>query len=238
MGHWYGRIRAYLVENRLLVAGWIASALLSAVYVRQLHPDPHLENALDATIVVNEDTVGDIGSGFFFTPDGCAMTADHVVSDAMESKHKIFVKRRGVIGQVEATVVARDWYVDAAVICIKAPSPAYLEIADSEGLLQGDPVYAIGHPGMRKWNVTQGIISRMGYKVHNFDGSMIPRFDVYTSAFISYGNSGGPLIDRWGRVIGMVTNWDDPMVGVPNNLNIAVPGTDLRRMLRSAWGRL
>lgn len=231
------RMSALLVENWITLASTVLSTLLVTIQFHYYNPDPHLERAMDSTVLIT--TSSGSGSGFFVTPDGCALTAAHVIQDAMVRKQKILVRTRGSFREFEATVVGLNQYYDTAMICIDRMSPAYLRVSNTEDIRQGDAVYAIGHPaGGRTWNVTNGVVSRMGYKMHNVGGPVwYPRYDIWTSAFISWGNSGGPLIDKHGDVIGMIVEWDGREIDHPNNSNVAVPGTDLRRFIRTLWGK-
>lgn len=228
----YGR----LVEKwpiAVCVALCLSLLLIQAWWIR---PSPDFEKALDAVVIVETPTGR--GSGFFVTADGCAVTAAHVVREALAKKQRIVLRTRGVARRVPATVVAYNHFADIAVVCSPIEPPNWLRVIDTEGIQEGDPVFALGHPGERTWNVTDGVVSRTGYKMHQIaPGVWFPRYDIWTSAFISWGNSGGPIIDRRGRVVGMIVEWDGTEIGKPNNSNIAVPGTDLRRFLRTLWGK-
>lgn len=236
MGGLLHRGWALLVENWIPVLSSILSTILVSIQIWYYHPDPHLERALDSTVRIM--TSSGSGSGFFIDQNGCAITAAHVVQDALAKKQRIVVQTRGIARLVPAEVVGLNQFYDIAMICTPIESPAYLRISDTENLSQGDKVYTIGHTGgTRTWNVTEGVVSRMGYKMHAVGKKWYPRYDIWTSAFISWGNSGGPVLDRWGNVIGMIVEWDGTEIGHPNNSNIAVPGTDLRRFIRSLWGK-
>lgn len=235
MGH-FDRARSYLVENRLLVLSSLLTILLLVLHIQVYHPDPHFEHALDATVVIRAGS--GYGTGFFINKEGCVMTAAHVIIESATKGKPIFIEVRGHSYKIPMRVEAVNGYLDIALICTNGvPAQSYLEIADTENIREGEPVYALGHPDNRTWNVTNGIVSRMGFKEHTFGAVSIPRWDMWFSAFISWGNSGGPVINSYGKVVGMVVEWDDPGIGKPNNMNLAVPGSDLRRFIRGVWGK-
>jgi S1-C subfamily serine protease len=221
----------------IVIVGVIMASLLVALEIKLFTPDPRLERAMDAVVVIETDT--GIGTGFFISNDGCVMTAAHVVIDSttQESETGLVILERGTHDEIPARMISFNTYLDAAIICADTKPAAILKIIDTETLKQGEPIYAIGHPMERKWNVTQGIVSRFAYKNHYIEDVPVKRWVLYFSAFISWGNSGGPIIDKNGNVVGMVIEWDGLEIGVPNNTNIAIPGTDLIRFIRETNGK-
>lgn len=229
------RARAHLVENKLLLLSGLLTTLLLVLQFHTFKPDPHLEHALDSTVIV--ETKNGHGTGFFINKDGCIMTAAHVILFNRNIDYPIAIKVRGHGYKIPVKIQSANEYLDMAILCSAIPSQSYLQISETENIRQGEDVYAIGHPMGRNWNVTNGIISRSGYRNHHMGNVWLPRFDLWFTAFISWGNSGGPLINSYGKVVGMVVEWDDPGVGKPNNTNVAIPGSDLKRFIRAAWGR-
>lgn len=223
---------AGLVENKLFVIGTAISTLLLEVHLAAYHHSPNLERAMDSVVLIA--TESGTGSGFFIDQNGCAMTAGHVVDGA----HTVRFLVRGERVTRTAVVVAENRQLDMAIVCTPMRPKSWFSIRQTEGVHRGDHVWAIGHPWGRTWNVTDGIISRTGYKDHTTDGkNFYPLYDLWVSCFISWGNSGGPVIDADGYVVGMIIEFDTPGIDHPNNMNIAVPGTEMLRFIRMSEGR-
>ena len=138
------------------------------------------------------------GSGFIISDDGYIVTNNHVIDGAESisvllhdgSKHA-------------ATLVGRDPTSDIAVLKIDAKDLSYLTWGDSDALLVGEQVAAIGNPlGEFANSMTVGYISALDREI-NIDGN--PRHMLQTDAAVNSGNSGGPLINLKGRVIGIVS---------------------------------
>jgi serine protease Do len=160
---------------------------------------------------------GSGGTGSIITNNGLILTNAHVVinEDTNRPKHRIdiFLKPERVTGNMnkdltrrfEAKVVAYDSSLDLAVLAIEKPPSALsvVELGDPQGISIGDPVVAIGHPetgGL--WTLTTGSISA---EIENFNG--INGKDVFqTEASLNRGNSGGPLLDQRGYMIGINTS--------------------------------
>ena len=138
------------------------------------------------------------GSGFLISDDGVVITNHHVI-DGADSIKVLMADGK----TYDATVVGSDATADIAVLKIKASGLPYLTFGDSEAMRVGDTVCAIGNPlGELANTQTVGTISAMGREV-NIDG--IPAVMLQTDASVSPGNSGGPLINIYGDVIGIVS---------------------------------
>lgn len=137
------------------------------------------------------------GSGVIITADGMIATNHHVIDGASD----IRVTLRG--GQTyEAELVATDMQTDVAVLKIDAQDLPYATFGDSDTLVVGEPVVAIGNPlGQLGGTVTDGIISALGREIA-IDGQIMTL--LQTNAAVNPGNSGGGLFDRYGRLIGLV----------------------------------
>jgi putative serine protease PepD len=139
------------------------------------------------------------GSGFVVDARGDIVTNDHVVQGATDV-------RVGFSGGATypATIVGADPSTDLAVIRVQAPASALtpLALADSGHVQVGDPVYAIGNPFGLDRTMTAGIVSATGRDISAPNGLGIPNA-IQTDAPINHGNSGGPLLDAEGRVIGI-----------------------------------
>ena len=143
------------------------------------------------------------GSGFLIDPSGHILTNNHVVSNASDITVTLNDKRT-----FKAKVVGTDPESDVAVIQIEADNLPYLRLGDSDKLRVGDWAIAIGNPlGMLRGSVTVGIISAQGRADLNIFGSKDLQFQdfIQTDASINFGNSGGPLCNSRGEVIGINT---------------------------------
>jgi S1-C subfamily serine protease len=139
------------------------------------------------------------GSGFVIDGQGDIVTNDHVVQDATDV-------RVGFSGGATypAKVIGTDPSTDLAVIRVDAPDAALrpLAFADSGRAQVGDTVYAIGNPFGLNRTMTAGIVSATGRDIQAPNGLGIPNA-IQTDAPINHGNSGGPLLDASGRVVGI-----------------------------------
>ena len=139
------------------------------------------------------------GSGFVYDEEGHIVTNAHVV-DGAES-----VEVRFADGDTRtATVVGTDPSTDLAVLDVDAEASLLepLELAESASVTVGDPVVAIGSPFGLENTVTAGIVSALGRSMEAPNGFTIAG-SIQTDAAINHGNSGGPLLDLDGRVIGV-----------------------------------
>ena len=147
----------------------------------------------------SKQKVSALGSGFVIDKRGDILTNDHVVQGATGI-------RVGFNGGAShpATVVGADPSTDLAVVRVKAPDSALhpLTFADSSGIQVGDSVFAIGNPFGLAGTMTAGIVSSLGRDIEAPNGLSIPSA-IQTDAPINHGNSGGPLLDRFGRVVGV-----------------------------------
>jgi 2-alkenal reductase len=136
------------------------------------------------------------GSGVIVSPEGLAVTNNHVVEGSLALE---VIFRDGATAQ--ATLVGADPVADIAVLKIEGPVPAYAEFGDSELLKPGETVIAIGSPlGDFRNTVTVGVVSATHRSLEGGTGDLIQ-----TDAAINEGNSGGPLVNLAGQVIGINT---------------------------------
>jgi serine protease Do len=141
-------------------------------------------------------------SGFIIDPSGIVVTNKHVVDDAL-SMRVIFSNGDGAPAHLLAAAAMTDLAV--LKVDVDHPLPA-LKWANSDALQVGDPVLTIGNPLGIGTSVSAGIVSALNRNLHDSP------FDSYiqTDAAINYGNSGGPLIDSNGEVVGVDTAFYDP----------------------------
>jgi serine protease Do len=148
-----------------------------------------------------------LGSGVIITSDGYIMTNNHVVKDAAKKggvRVKLTDKR-----VFDARVIGTDPTTDIAVVKIEATNLPVAAIGNSDDLMVGQMVMAVGNPLGLESTVTQGIVSSLGRSINIFDPRETKNYGIanfiQTDAAINPGNSGGGLFDMHGAVIGINT---------------------------------
>jgi len=140
-----------------------------------------------------------MGSGVIIDDRGYLVTNNHVVA---EGRNYQVIFQDGT--KVTARLVGRDDYSDLAVLQIDGPLPAVASLGDSAQLRPGLPVIAIGSPlGDFRNTVTMGVVSATGRKLDDSAPGLMDL--IQTDAAINHGNSGGPLVDAAGQVVGINT---------------------------------
>lgn len=161
------------------------------------------------------------GSGMLITPDGYILTNNHVVS---ESDSINVALTDGKI--LPAEIIGTDTATDLAVIRIFASGLPRAELGDSEGIQVGQLVIAIGNPHGFQNTVSAGVVSALGRSLRSIDGKLIDNV-IQTDAPLNPGNSGGPLVDHRGAVVGINT----AMRFMSQGIGFAIPINTAKRVI-------
>ncbi len=174
-----------------------------------------------------EQTQRSLGSGVLVDAAGLVVTNNHVIEGADQVKVSLADKR-----EFEAEIVLKDSRSDLAVLRLKAQNERFpaLEFADSDALLVGDVVLAIGNPFAVGQTVTHGIVSAVA---RTQVGITDYQFFIQTDAAINPGNSGGALVDLGGRLVGINTAIFSRSGG-SQGIGFAIPANMVKVVVASA----
>jgi serine protease Do len=161
------------------------------------------------------------GSGFVISSDGLIVTNNHVVDGATDIKVRLGDR------QYTAKVRGADPNTDLALLQIDAGKDLrYLELGDSDRLRVGDWIMVVGNPLSLDHTVTTGVVSAKGRSIGINSDASFENF-IQTDAAINFGNSGGPLLNLQGQVVGIATAINSGA----ENIGFAVPVNTLRGIL-------
>jgi len=166
------------------------------------------------------------GSGVIISPDGYILTNEHVVKNATEIK--VIVNIDGNEKEYRGKIVGKDPRTDIAVVKINAKNLPYAKLGDSDKVRIGEWVIAIGSPFGLEQTVTVGVVSALRQRVR-VEGREYREF-IQTDAAINRGNSGGPLCNIYGEVIGINTAIYAP-TGVFSGIGFAIPINQAKSIL-------
>ncbi len=167
------------------------------------------------------EKVPGVGSGFFISPDGYIITNNHVVENALKVTITTLDDR-----EYRAKVIGTDPKTDLALLKVNAKELPYVSLGDSNHVDVGEWVLAIGNPLGQDLTVTAGIISAKGRQLG------LARYEDFlqTDAAINRGNSGGPLINMNGKVIGINSAILAP-TGGNVGIGFAIPANMAKRVI-------
>ena len=161
------------------------------------------------------------GSGFVIAPDGYIVTNCHVVQGAP----RIDVTFMNG-DQRKASLVGLDESTDLAVVCVAASGLPYARLGDSAGLRVGQLVIAAGNPYGFQSTVSTGVVSALGRSLRSRQGRLIENIIQHTAP-LNPGNSGGPLLDSRGHVIGINT----AIIAIAQGIGFAIPADTARSVV-------
>jgi S1-C subfamily serine protease len=166
------------------------------------------------------------GSGVLFTPDGFLLTNHHVV----QGHDKVRVRLSDGT-ELAGRVVGNDPWTDLAVVSAEGNAFPFAELGDSQKLKVGQLAVAIGSPLGFESTVTAGVISALGRTLRSVSGHLVDNV-IQTDAALNPGNSGGPLVDSRGRVVGINTAVIQPAQGICFAVPVNTAKTILPQLLK------
>ena len=187
-----------------------------------------LLDAYSQAVIGGVDAVGPavvgvtkVGTGMIITPDGYALTNSHVASAVKDYELTL---RDG--SSIKASLIGQDPHTDLALLRAVGTGLPYATLGDSAQLRVGQLVVAIGHPFGFQSTVTTGVVSAVGRTMRAQSGRTIENI-IQTDAALNPGNSGGPLVDTRGQVVGINT----AIIAMAQGICFAVPSNTAQRIV-------
>lgn len=165
------------------------------------------ENLRPAVVNIRPGRQG-AGSGILFTPDGFLLTNAHVMGNHDRARIRFNDGR-----EMSGRLIGSDPWTDVAIVQAEGYNLPHGELGDSAALRVGQLVVAIGSPLGFESTVTAGVVSALGRTLRSITGHLVDNV-IQTDAALNPGNSGGPLVDSKGRVIGINTAVIQPAQGI------------------------
>ncbi len=169
---------------------------------------------------------GGSGSGVLFSPDGLLLTNHHVVQG-----HNSIQVRLADGTELTGEVIGNDPWTDLAVVRVGGAAFPFAVLGDSAKLKVGQLAIAIGSPLGFESTVTAGVISALGRTLRSVSGHLVDNV-IQTDAALNPGNSGGPLVDSRGQVVGINTAVIQPAQGICFAVPVNTAKTILPQLLR------
>jgi S1-C subfamily serine protease len=210
--------------QKVVILSSLVAVCLSASAAQEAVTDVVKRSSDAVVLIVISNSAGQetaLGSGFLVSADGEIVTNYHVIKEA----HSAVVKLSNGAFFPVSGVLASDANKDLAIIKVNGKNLPFLTLGDIEKLHVGDHVVAIGSPLGLEGTVSDGIVSAA-------DRSLDGKKWIQTTAAVSHGNSGGPLLDMNGHVVGVITLGGNP--ALVQNLNFAIPCNDVTSLLVTA----
>ena len=213
-------VRRVTVESSEPAASTTESLSVSEVYEKAYKSVVEITTTLNQSSPTGEQQASGQGSGFVFDAEGHIVTNHHVVDGAQSVSVRFWDG-----STYDATVVGTDPSTDLAVIKVDAPADVLipLSVGDSNSLSVGESVVAIGSPFGLEGTLTSGIVSALNREMTSPNNFTISN-SIQTDAAINHGNSGGPLLNAAGEVIGVNTQIKSDSGG-SDGIGFAIPSS-------------
>ena len=207
--------------------GDLGQSPLDIPFSRGSHLEDFFKDFFDRMQPEGPRSASALGSGFIIDPSGYIVTNNHLVADADQITITLNDNT-----ELKANLVGRDRRTDIALLKINTDKKLpFVQWGDSEGLRTGDQIIAIGNPFGLGGTVTTGIISHMARDIgtRTLSGDFIDGY-IQTDASINIGNSGGPMFDINGKVVGVNTAIFSP-TGASVGIGFAIPSEIARKVV-------